>query len=336
MKNALFATTALVAAGLAGAASANEGFTTSVGGYMNIGAGFYDEGDQSGAVVIREGEIHFNFKAVADNGLTFAGRVELEAATAGDQIDENYASVAGSFGKIEIGGNDEARTRMGTGLLYGPSAWGGYFDQKNLVSSGYNAVNDTDSLGIYYFTPSFSGFQAAVSYQPEAGIDGSGDTNVAFDTDIGGFGKDAWSFGANYTGDFEGFSVSLGGGYTIKDDNGTGLDADIWSVGGTVGASGFTLALYYQDNADSATGTDNGASVAVGASYETGPWTVGAGGSFFTDADYDGYFLGGWVSYKLAPGVTAAAIIEHGDFDPAGSANDTDGTAGAVLLALSF
>ena len=68
---ALFATGALAA----------EPLTASIGGYMHIGVGLTDDIDGTGSEdkvgVLRDGEIHFNFKGSSDNGLTFDGRVEL-------------------------------------------------------------------------------------------------------------------------------------------------------------------------------------------------------------------------------------------------------------------
>jgi len=102
MKNALFATTAFVAAGLvAGAAQAADPVTASVSGYMHAGVGYVDRrGSDADIGVMRDGEIHFNARGTSDNGLTFRGRVELEAFTSGDQIDENWVEVGGAFGRV--------------------------------------------------------------------------------------------------------------------------------------------------------------------------------------------------------------------------------------------
>ena len=104
MKKALIATTAIVAAGLASSASAAE-WSTRVTGYYFLGLGVLRQlGNQDGVAVLRDGEAHVRAKLVkADNGITFQARIELEAFTSGDQIDENYGTMSGSFGTILIG-----------------------------------------------------------------------------------------------------------------------------------------------------------------------------------------------------------------------------------------
>ena len=336
MKNTLFATTALVALGFAGTAFAAEPLTASVGGYMNVGVGFGDiyDGDTASATfgtntqgddvgVLRDGEIVVKFKGSSDNGLTFDGRYELEAFGSGDQVDENWARVSGSFGAVMIGGNDTAMYALSAGVLYGPGYVIGYYDAFSRAgqlgkSYGY------DGVGIHYYTPNFSGFQAAVSYIPNGDSDGANDGY--YKQAAGVDGDNIWSVGANYTAEMEGFRVSASGGYSDAD----GSDMEAWSLGLELGTAGFTVAAHFEDNA----GADAGQDLAVGASYATGPWTATIGYSTLLDAPTGGDIdtFAGWVTYALAPGVKAAAGIEHSSRDGALE----DSTAGLAYLNLSF
>ena len=324
MKNTLFATTALVALGVAGTAFASEPLTASVGGYMGIGVQLKDNpaGDDVG--ILRDGEIHFKAKGSSDNGLTFEVRVEMEAFGDNDQIDENYAKVTGSFGSVMIGGNDTALNNMATGIFYAPLALGGYYD--HITSFGYSRADGRtgldqagDQMGIHYTTPNVGGFQASISYQPEGSSDNVNDGQFAFNDSTDG--DNIISFGANYGAEFDNFSVRLSAGYETAD----GADQDIWSAGAQAGVAGFMVGAYWEENKG-----DDTSDVALGMTYSTGPWTVGAGGSLLLDAAGDPFTLGAWATYAMAPGVSATLSLEHRD-------NGTDDQSAALAyIALGF
>lgn len=351
MKNTLFATTALVALGFAGSAFAAEPITASVGGYMGIGIGISDNPDGDDVGILRDGEIHFKAKGSSDNGLTFEARVELEAFGSSDQIDENYVRISGSFGQVMIGGNDTAKNNLTTGIFYAPLALGGYYDHIARVGNGYSGIDQAgDQPGIHYNTPNFNGLQAAISYQPEGGADGSNDAQYTQNDGSDGsceVGDDScansdniWSFGVNYLGDFDGFSFRLSAGYETSD----GSKQDTWSLGAQGGTGGFMLGVYYEDNKGKnvfdLTDPDNpafiervdgGQDLAIGGTYSTGPWTVGAGYTTVLDDDNDPWRVGGWATYAMAPGVSATLSLEHGDSSSTGSA-----TSGLAYIALNF
>ena len=121
MKKVLFGSTALVAAGAMAATSAvaEEGVKLGLGGYYNtfFWVGDYDEDTADprklGATgLFADGEVHFKGKTTLDNGITFGVQIELEAFQSGDQIDENYAFIEGSFGRLVIGGENTAAYMM--------------------------------------------------------------------------------------------------------------------------------------------------------------------------------------------------------------------------------
>lgn len=323
MKNTLFASTAVAALLVAGASVAAEKPTASVGGYMFLGLVFGEPAVNGGSAagdnigVLRDGEIHFNVKGSSDNGLTFDGRVELEAFTTGDQIDENWGRVSGSFGAVKIGSDDSASYNQAVGIIYAPGGRVGYYDQFSYVAGGLGNNPISDQVGIHYTTPNFSGFEAAISYIPEGTADGGADTQVSFNDGVGI--DNVISVGASYSGDFEGFSFGVSGGYDTAD----GLADDIWSVGLTAGASGFTVGVHYLDSA--ATGQ-----IAGGVQYKTGPWTVAGGYATTLDLAMDVSSASAWVTYAISAGVTGTVGVEYGG--PDGS----EEFAGIGYLALSF
>ena len=308
MKKALIATTALVAAGFATTATAAE-WSTNVTGYYFLGLGASDNSNADGIGVLRDGEAHVRAKLVADNGITFQARIELEAFTSGDQIDENYGTISGSFGTILIGANDSAAYNNHVGTIYAPGARIGYYDSFRLFGgAGTNGTFSdpgvaNDDIAIHYTSPSMSGFKVYGSYHPDANTDGGGDSNnPVFEN------GDYWTAGASYNGNFGDVGFGLSAGYT-DDFGGT----DTINIGANVSASGFTVAGTY--NIDNPAGANNKAdTVAVGAQYSTGPWTIGGG-----SRDHEGLGEQGaaWVTYGLAPGVLFTAGVEYSDADAA-------------------
>ena len=314
MKKVLIATTAIVAAGLGTTATAAE-WDTRVTGYYFLGLGVSDNGGQDGVAILRDGEAHVRAKLVADNGITFQARIELEAFTSGDQIDENYGTISGSFGTILIGGNDDAVYNNHVGTIYAPGARIGYYDSFSLTTAAGAAFSNpgigSDQLGIHYTSPSLSGFKVYGSYHPSTGSDGGGDSNnPVFETD------DYWTVGASYNGDFGDFGFGISAGYT-DDFRGT----DLITIGANVSASGFTLAGTYENTDTAAGDTDE---FAIGAQYSTGPWTIGGG---FHDQEGVGEVGAAWVTYGLAPGVLFTAGVEYGD---------DNGTAGSDFGGLAY
>ena len=312
MKKALIATTALVAAGFATSATAAE-WSTRVTGYYFLGLGVSDNSNQDGVAVLRDGEAHVRAKLVADNGITFQARIELEAFSSGDIIDENYGTISGSFGTILIGANDDAAYNNHVGVIYAPGARIGYYDTFSLTAAAGASFAahgvGSDQVGIHYTSPSLAGFKVTGSYHPTASSDGGSDSNNPFFQN-----GDYWTVGASYNGDFGDFGFGLSAGYSSDApfqpnfDGGLAPRADLITIGANVSFSGFTVAGTYEN-----TDFDGGGSLdeySVGAQYSTGPWTVGAG---WSDAEAQGEVAAGWVTYGLAPGVLFTAGLEYGD-----------------------
>lgn len=317
MKKIILATTAIAALGVAGGAQAAE-WTAGVSGYMQIGVGF--DGNEDGVGILRDGEIHFKAKLVADNGITFDARVELEATTTTDTIDENWARVGGSFGSIKIGGDDSAKGAYNNGVIYAPGARVGYYDAFGLNSgtSMFGIAGNSDAIGIHYDSPSFMGFSFGATYIPQAGTDSGSDvgSRPVFEQDAAG--DNFFAFGAAYSGNVGDFGFGISAAYSDADQ----VD-DAYHIAGNVSFSGFKIAGGFEDD-----GTDE---FYIGASYSTGPWTVAGGYSTDEAAGKDPEIFAGWVSYALAPGVKGTVGFEYED-----SATVDEEVAGLAYLQLNF
>ena len=310
MKRLLLGTSALVAAGvLMSGPAAAAGLEASLNGYMEQWFGFRSldnddtlPGAPGGAdindfTVKSDTEVHFNARVTLDNGLQVLYNVQLEGNTSGDQIDESYLQLTGSFGQFLIGSENSATYKMG----FGPKDFGigtlsgddvGYINTGILGAGPGHARNPWNSVNVEvdiscnddkrltYFSPRFSGFQFGISYTPNCGTqDASAPLTTENDNSI----HDVVSIGANYTGKFDQVSVGLSGGFHhgTKPTGNTDNDPNVIVFGAKFGFGGFSLGGYFADTLDTinspgpiAAGSvsSNNKGYAAGLAYETGPW----------------------------------------------------------------
>ena len=233
MKKQLLTTTALVAAGLvafgtpatAKVKGSVNGFVTSV-----FGIGENDDAFDAGAqgtgatgglnsfVSSTDSEVHFNASTSLDNGIKIKARVELEGEQSGDQIDETWMRISGSFGEIRMGAADLPIDTMIMGYAgHGASVGMNHRFHTGAVFSTPGTVDVTnntsgsitgDASSISYYTPRVSGFQVGVSYTPDAVEDNS---NRQDTSDAASHGK---TIAANYVTKFDGASIAIAAGYS--------------------------------------------------------------------------------------------------------------------------
>jgi hypothetical protein len=356
MKKALLGTTALIAAGLV-AGDARADVELQIGGrYMgaagvlfgeDAGADAYDDDDSRNYVFKQDVEVYFAGETVLDNGLTVGARVELEGQTSGDQIDAVYAYFSGGFGEIRFGDTSEAMAQM---CYLAPSAAAIFgadspnFNFSNAGVAGYGGTNgtcygvDDKSTKIVYFSPNFAGFSFAASFTPDNTedtrnfVDGFG---TRFEEDPGQNSENL-SVAANFTHDFNGVNLNVGGGGTWSFDreaNTFGTDErHDYNAYAIVGFSGFTIggALGIRQNRG-ADGSDD-LVYSAGITYNWDAWTVGFGYShgryelvqpgFFTtvatvatnDVTDDSNIFSLTASYALGPGIQIDAVAEYYDY----------------------
>lgn len=269
MKKYLLGTTALVAAGMLGMAGGAQAqpkpVQVSVGGYNSQWVSWVNQsnifGGGNGKDIHvdqqNESEIHFNGRTTLENGITVGFRVELEAATEGDQIDESYMFIEGKFGRFELGSVNNVAYRMKyaapdsftRGSLNEGNVWNFVANSSNspFFNSQINMTGlrffDNDSEKVNYYTPRFAGFQLGVSYIPESSQD---QTNVPQRNTNGTAGagyQRGFAAGANYVRTFGEFNVAASVGYMHWNapDNINAPDPDAYSAGLQLGYGGFKI-----------------------------------------------------------------------------------------------
>jgi predicted porin len=318
MKKQLLGTTALVAASMlawSGDASAQkvQPVQVTVGGYYGQWLGYVDQDNRSGPNTLgapttgkpakfdtrSDSEIHFNGRTTLDNGITVGFRVELEANTDSDQIDESYAFVESRFGRIEIGSLNSVNYKMHytapDSFTRGFVQEGQVFDwlvnttgspvSDSMFGNTVSRMFDNDSEKINYYTPRIEGFQVGFSYTPEARQDSS----AVIQQSVGY--QNGWSAAANFVRTFGSFDIAASLGYQtwgVPDGN-TASDPKQYNAGLVVGFAGFKLGGSWgkmNDARQAVSGTNgaaasgpgltknNGRAFNVGGSYTFGPASV--------------------------------------------------------------
>ncbi len=368
MKSLLCGSTALVAVGMIiGNAQAAEGVKLSIGGrYLAAAGGLlsqdfdggFNEDNLRDYVFKQDVEVYFLGETVLDNGLTVGARVELEGQTSGDQIDAVFAYFSGGFGEVRFGDTFEALAQMcylvpaaAASSLFGADS--PFFNFSNAaVGGGYAGTNgtcygvDDKSTKIVYFSPNFAGFSFAASFTPDNTedtrntVDGAG---TRFKTDLGQNSENL-SVAGQFTQDFNGVSVVLGGGATWSfDREGSSADErEEYNAYAQVDYAGFTIGGAFSRRVNFTEGGDDDQVYGVGAKYAWDAWGVGLG---WTRGRYESS-PGGTdthdvvsltAAYDLGPGIQLDGVIEYDNYDgDGGGVNDYEAVAVGVGTVITF
>ena len=356
MRKVLFGAAALVAAGmLAAGAQAQQDpqpVSVSLSGFFNSGFAAVSQdldANDRGHAFRQDSEIHFSGSTTLDNGLTVGVRVELEGEQDnGDQIDEAFIWISGTFGRIVVGEDDSASGVMG---IYpasaGHSTFGVIFPIAQLAKGGgvgqhgnFALGTDADDEKIAWYSPRVGGLAIGASYTPNSA--GDGDDGPTKDNDEGEFSQHV-GLGLNWAGGLGDSAVSVGFGYNqaqLEAPKGAVVsDRSDWAAGASVSMMGVTVSGNYTvDNR----GMDDGdkSSLAVGATYgDLLPGTL-VGVTFGTTEDEAADTTNSAVSfgarYTLGPGITLAGEIQFWDIEGAGDAADNQATVALMGTMISF
>ena len=249
MRNALLATASL--AFVSSPALAADKMSVGVSGYMQQWFGMADldtkdSKNDGGFAQQSDSEFFITGKLESDSGLTFGVKIEVEGNGSGG-IDESVASIGGSFGKINIGAEDNAQTLthvgvqdVGVGLNCGDV--GAWIDGVSGCGNGLETTGHQhgDKKGLTYFTPRMSGVQLAVSYIPNANSEAANDAVHNND-------DNAWAVGLNANQSLGEASVKISLGHYNRANGGS----ETFSImpGRAITAGGVTQGNYDNYNA---------------------------------------------------------------------------------------
>ncbi len=286
-------------------------------------SGAQDKAIPSSAIDTRtDAEIHFNGRAMLDNGVKIHARAELEVQQGGggEQTDEYFIAVSGGFGKIVLGGTVAAPAMMLTGIsgsfatgvgesLSYDNSWvprvGG--------APGIARIDNGDGQKVTYITPSLGGFQIGLSYVPrKAGDDDNKRVNANKDQHDGLEG--AFKF-SNKFGDV---GVSFGGAMaSYQAAKMGGSDLRQWQVSAALDfGGGFRVAGTHVRTEDVSQLTDVGVRYVVGSNS----FSVTGQNGTLDDSDKEQTSIMASYARALGPGVKAHLNMiwnsSQGDWSP--------------------
>jgi outer membrane protein OmpU len=366
-KKALIASTAICAVGAIAATTADAAGKPklSVSGYIETYFGIADQKGGKGTEgtptysahgateagdgfnIRQYGEIRYKVKGKTDSGLkwgVYFEDVQNDAGSDGSKLgsDEVSMSLSGSWGKLEIGGQDGVADKMYAGATKLESIGSGNYSMsmynQGETLEGRDKTNITDSADatkITYYTPRVNGFQAGYSYAPELSAKGS-DANRA---EEGEFHEASIA----YKGKAAGSKIQVVGNYTRGEvQNGSTKPNTAWRISARLDNGPFSVAAGYVDRGEhdrnkvdlDEKGYD------IGVAYKSGRMTVSLV-HIATEAKNasinDEYKqTTAEVGYNLGGGLTVAGGISMFDMDADTDAKDNDGTAVLVKIGAKF
>lgn len=375
MKKILLCTAAF--AGLAFVAPAQAADDTAlqlgVGGYVRGYAAYTDQDEVAGQSLRKidfrkDTEVNLDGSVTLDNGWTAGATLVLlgDKSDGGSTVEQSYMTLGTSWGQFVFGETNGAAYRLQVTAPSADDAVDGYDPDINTIDfdtlSSTGGLVTGDYLGyaqdmttfqnkLSYFTPSFNGFQAGVTFTPGVSAGNqSGLAGVARD-DTAGELDYAYELAARYEGSFDAIDVALGAGYGIgkTEEDAAAVtavnsdDREQFNVGANVGFSDFGLGVSYLDDNNGVQQNGDTTTWVAGADYTMGAYKLGLSYLDRTDeanspanpggitGDSDTTRWTGGVVYEWGPGLTFRGAISYVDFQT-DQAADTERDAYQVTL----
>lgn len=274
----------------------------------------------NGLTVGVHNEIKLGSEAVSSSATagTFGGAKVDFFGNPGDDptlVDETYAYAQGEWGRVNLGTEDGAAYLLQVAAPSADSNIDGLrvyiqgFDVNTWVGKtagastltvplGYDNADFRQSERLTYLTPKWNGFQAGGSYAAVPNMQNAfgGTYGQPVNSNVGQF-KDLWELAARWDGEFSGFGISAGGGYSgaSKQNSATAVglvgskDLETWDGGLNFTWQQFSLGGAYRwsnTGTSAIVGQSSNARIwDVGLGWDNGPWHAGA--SYFDDK-FDG------------------------------------------------
>jgi len=327
MRKLLLTSTALVAASsIANYAAADVAVTGNFEwGYTTQAA---DLTAKDGDSFRQDNEVTVTFTSKTDSGLSLTGRWYVDADDGNDApTGESSLAIAGGFGKIVLGSDDDAADAFGIheqdliaeeGSVTPTSA-------TILTNAGESGNNDTNK--VTYFTPAMGGFKAGFSTTD------SGTTATT----------DRTTVGASYTMPID------GGSLVVEYNQGTtdgATDTDHVNYGATLTMGAMSVIV---STATKEAASDDIEATGFGMKYDMGGGMYLAAATMEAEDDHADALSGtekekytttmGEVGYTIAPGLNAAVTYvdyEYKDGGTTASGTDDSGNMTKVTIKAAF
>ena len=300
MRKLLLGTTALAAAATLTANAALADVTISGAAEFKYLSRSSNDSTKDGTTMTTDNEMAITFTEKTDSGLDLTYRVDFDTDP-GDGgsavIDENSLSIAGGFGKIVLGEDDDAADAYNIDemdlIAEEPSP--SLHASASIGSSSSISSDDADKVAFHL--PAMGGLTAGISHTDRSAAGGT----------------DTTSYGAKYTMDAAGASITLG--YAVVEDENSTQDVDLENMGMKIVSGDISLIISQGGSESSDEDIENqGASI----SYKMpNGMTIGAF-TFKSEDDLDAgeeyTASGAEVQYNIASGLKATISVVDYDY----------------------
>ena len=375
LRKILLGTSAMVGAGLLAAAlpTASQAAEVTPGGALDLTlTGFMrfeafggeqddralDDTLSRGLDFRNDSEVHVLARGKDEqSGLEYGATIEFETDTNQSlNTDETWIFLRGGWGEVRMGDEDGVADNSAVGAQTIAAGTGGIDGSDAVISAApiVYITNTNDATKIRYYTPSFGGFSAGISYTPTQESVGSGANNGNFFARKNGAaameGQNVVEGGLVYDGEFGGVGVLAsvvglygellnGGEDAFGDDKWQGAQAGV-----SVDLFGFKLAGSYGYNE---VGEQKNQFVTAGIGAALGPvnTSITAGKVIDTNSDFEeangigdsAYNVVFSADVAIAPGLVLAGDVASFDNDSTGDTGTGDtGWTAVGSFRLSF
>jgi len=326
MRKLLLGTTALAAAATLTANAALADVSISGGAEWKYSSRSSNVNANDGTAMASDNTMTIKFTNKTDSGLDITYMVDFDT-DAGDGsalgVDENSITIAGGFGKIVLGMDDDAADAYN-------------LDESDLIAEDdapsvtsatigtSSSIGSDDAMKVAYHLPAMGGLTAGISHTDRTRAGGT----------------DTTSYGARYSMEAAGASITLG--YAAVQDENSTQDVDQENMGMKVVSGDISLIISQGGSESNDEDIENqGASI----SYKMpNGMTVGAY-TFKSEDDLDAgeeYSRSGVeLQYTIASGLTAVINVDDYDYKEGGSDTSTthvddSGTQTKLTIKASF
>ena len=291
MKHVLLSSAAvagLMMAAVAPASAQEPALQLGVAGYT-AGYAIYTGGDlPSGTRKFdfrKHSEVYLTGEVALDNGITAGAHFEM-LADRSDQnygntrIQESYMYLSSSWGRVNFGEEDGVAYLLQVAAPSADNNIDGLRPVIGTIGSALVGGYAQDDFGynnkFTYITPVFSGFQAGVSYTPDANK-GSAVAGVWAPVFKSGL-ENGWELAARYEGSFDAVDLAIGAGYghaSQVNSNNFNKSLNSWNIGADLDIGAFGVGAAYTHSNNGVRNKGSSRVWVAGVDYKTGPYKLG-------------------------------------------------------------
>jgi len=228
MRKLLLGTTALAAAATLTANAALADVTISGGAEFKYLSRSSNDSTKDGTTMSSDNELTINFTQKTDSGLDLTYRIDFDSDPGDDAAlgtDESSLTIAGGFGKLVLGQDDDASDSYTLDEMDLIAEEPGPSLHASASIGTSSSISSDDAMKVAYHLPAMGGLTAGISHTDRSAAGGT----------------DTTAYGARYTMDAGGAAITLA--YSALTDENATQDVDLENMGLKVVSGDISLVL---------------------------------------------------------------------------------------------